>query len=133
MKTKRCELRHWRVEDAYELYELAKDPDVGPRAGWKPHENVQESRKIIEEVLHNDEDYAIIDRNSGHIIGCISLMMPGHSNVSLHDQEVELGYWLGKEFWGQGYIPEAAQCLVDHAFYKLHAKRIYCGYAKGNE
>ena len=41
--TERLILTPWQdtEEDARGLYEYAKDPDVGPRAGWKPHESIE--------------------------------------------------------------------------------------------
>lgn len=48
------------------------------------------------------------------------------------DDECELGYWLGKAFWGQGLIPEAAEELIRHAFEKLNMSTIWCGYYDGN-
>ena len=46
--------------------------------------------------------------------------------------EYELGYWLGKELWGQGIIPEASRELLRHAFCDLGMKRIWCGHYEGN-
>ena len=42
--------------------------------------------------------------------------------------ECELGYWLGKPFWGQGIIPEAARELLRHAFEDLGMNAVWCGY-----
>lgn len=103
MYTRRCILRHWASEDAQRLYELAKDPKVGPQAGWKPHTCVEESKEIIETVFQAPETYAIVLKETMQIIGCVALMTPGHSNVQLHEQEAELGYWLGKDYWGARY------------------------------
>ena len=49
--TERLVLRPWREEDAESLYRYACDGQVGPAAGWKPHESVEESRRIIRTVL----------------------------------------------------------------------------------
>ena len=48
IETERLILRPWRLEDLEDLYQYAKNPEVGPNAGWKPHENLEESRKILE-------------------------------------------------------------------------------------
>ena len=48
------------------------------------------------------------------------------------DDECELGYWLGKPFWGRGYIPEAAMELLRHGFEDLEMTTIWCGYYDGN-
>ena len=41
METERILLRPWRDSDAEVLYKWASDPDVGPRAGWAPHQSVE--------------------------------------------------------------------------------------------
>ena len=51
LETKRLLLRPWRETDAAQLYLYAKDPDIGPRAGWPVHTDVENSRQIIRDVL----------------------------------------------------------------------------------
>ena len=48
------------------------------------------------------------------------------------DDECELGYWLGRPFWGRGYIPEAAHEMLRHGFMDLGMTTIWCGYYDGN-
>jgi RimJ/RimL family protein N-acetyltransferase len=48
------------------------------------------------------------------------------------DDECELGYWLGKPFWGKGIIPEAAREMLRHAFEDLGMAKVWCGYYDGN-
>lgn len=43
LKTERLILRPWEESDAQSLFECAKDPDVGPIAGWPPHKSMEES------------------------------------------------------------------------------------------
>ena len=43
-----------------DLYEYAKDPRVGPTAGWPPHTSVENSREIIRTILSEPETYAIV-------------------------------------------------------------------------
>ena len=49
------------------------------------------------------------------------------------DDECELGYWIGKPYWGQGLIPEAAGAILRHAFENLGMRAVWCGYYDGNE
>ncbi len=51
LETKRLILRRWEESDAENLYEYAKDPDVGPIAGWPPHQSVAESLDVIRDVF----------------------------------------------------------------------------------
>ena len=41
--TKRLFLIPWHASDAEELYELAKDPEIGPLCGWEPHKTLEDS------------------------------------------------------------------------------------------
>ena len=47
LKTERLILRSWHENDASQLYELAKDPRVGPPAGWPVHESVETNVKSV--------------------------------------------------------------------------------------
>ena len=60
--TERLVLRPWREEDAESLYRYACDGQVGPAAGWKPHESVEESRRIIRTVLSQPDTLAVLLR-----------------------------------------------------------------------
>lgn len=131
-KTERLILRRWRNEDAESLYEYAKDPDVGPIAGWQPHRSVKESLGIIQNVLNGSECYAICEKDNDIAIGCIELRLNGHTDMTDRDDECELGYWLGKPFWGKGYMPEAANRIIRHAFEDIGITTVWCGYYDGN-
>ena len=129
LQTKRLILRPWREDDAEDLYQYARDPEVGPPAGWLPHTSVENSRDIIRTVLSEPETYAVCLKENGKPIGSVGL----HRNdLACRDDEYELGYWIAKPFWGQGLIPEAARELLRHAFEDLGMKRIFCGYYDGN-
>ena len=133
LETERLILRKWTDADAESLFEYAKDPDVGPIAGWPPHQSVEESLSIIRNVLNGAECYAICEKENGKAIGAIELMLNGHTDMTERDDECELGYWLGKPFWGRGYMPEAAKELIRHGFEDLHMRAIWCGYYDGNQ
>ena len=47
LETQRLTLRRWTEADAESLYEYAKDPDVGPVAGWPPHKSVRLSDNAV--------------------------------------------------------------------------------------
>lgn len=132
LQTERLLLRPWRESDAESLYEYAKDPAVGPIAGWSPHRSMAESLHIIQNVLNGAECYAICERQNGRAIGCIELQMKGHTDMTDRDDECELGYWLGKPFWGRGYMPEAGSELLRHAFEEIGMAKVWCGYFDGN-
>ena len=132
LTTKRLILRKWQASDAKSLYEYAKDPRVGPIAGWPIHTSVEDSREIIKNVLSADETYAVIPKDQDQAVGSVGLMIGSASNLDIPDTEGEIGYWIGVPFWGQGLIPEAVEELLRHGFEDLKLKKIWCTYFEGN-
>ncbi len=129
LETKRLILRPWSEDDAEELYKYASDSEIGPPAGWQPHTSVENSRDIIRNILSAPETYAVCLKENGKPIGSIGFHRADLADL---DDEYELGYWIGKPFWGQGLIPEASIRMLQHAFDDLNMERIWCGYYEGN-
>ena len=130
LETKRLILRPWREDDAEDLYKYASDKEIGPPAGWPPHTSVENSREIIKNVLSAPDTFAVCPKESGKPIGSIGFH---RKDLAQNDDEYELGYWIGKQFWGQGLIPEASREMLRYAFEDLRMSRIWCGYYDGNE
>ena len=106
----------WSKKDAAELFEYAKDPDVGPNAGWKPHANPAESRMIIDQLFRRNMTWAITEKETGAVIGSI-----GFEEDKYRPQinSREMGYSLAKSRWGRGYMTEAARRLIRYGFDEL--------------
>lgn len=130
-ETERLILRPWCEEDASDLYMQAKDPQVGPAAGWPVHTSVENSREIIKTVLSEKEVYAVCSKD-GQPIGSIGLHLVGSTDTTDKQDECELGYWIGREYWGQGLIPEAARAILAYAFEELGMSAVWCGHYDGN-
>ena len=107
IETKRLRLRPWLESDAQSLYTYAKDPHVGPIAGWPVHTSVEDSLQVIRNVLAVPETYAVCLKTDDVAIGSIGLMIGAKSNLPLPETEGEIGYWIGVPFWGQGLIPDS--------------------------
>lgn len=116
IETERLNLRGWTLQDAEACYRHAKNPNVGPHAGWKPHEDVKESEKIIVEIFQPNNAWAIVDKSNETIIGCIGLE-PDKRRPDISSRE--LGYWLAEEYWGKGIMTEAAKAVIEYAFTQM--------------
>lgn len=114
LKTQNLILRSWKVDDAEELYHHAKNPKIGPIAGWPPHKNVENSLEIIQTVFAKDETYAIT--LNGQIIGCVGLLV----------------YPDGNHYWGNNYACEASEKLLIHGFKDLKLNKIFASFRKNN-
>lgn len=132
LKTERLILRPWTEADAENLYEYAKNPEVGPVAGWPVHTSVENSREIIRTVFAAPETYAVCLKEDDQAIGCVAVTVGQKSNMKLPENEGEIGYWIGAPFWGQGLIPEAVRELIRRSFEDLHLTKLWCGYFEGN-
>ena len=130
LQTGRLILRPWEENDAEALYTYAKDPEIGPAAGWPVHTSVENSRQVIREVLSVPETYAVVLKETGKVIGSVGLKL--ESDLVHNNKECELGYWAGKPFWGRGFIPEASAELLRRAFEDLNMDRVWCAYYDGN-
>ncbi len=95
------------------------------------HTSVENSRKIIRDVLSKPETYAIVLKETGLPVGSIGLHH--NSDLAEGDTEAELGYWIGVPYWGQGLVPEASRELLRHAFDDLRLEKVWCGYYDGND
>lgn len=126
LKTDNLCLRHWKESDAESLYRLARNPNIGPIAGWAPHESVEYSSYIIKTIFVREECYAITKDNIP--IGSIELLIHPNGNHWWGEGSAELGYWIGEEYQGKGYATEASRVLIKRAFDDLNIERIYASY-----
>ena len=116
IETLRLLFRPWSVDDAEELFALAADPDVGLRAGGPPHQTVDESREVIRTVFANDHVWALVEKATGRIVGCMGYYTHEESNIGIGEEEAEVGYWIGKPYWNRGLCTEALRAMIDHCF-----------------
>ena len=70
--------------------------------------------------------FAITSKKSGKLMGAISLtgISEGH--------QAELGYWIGKQYWGNGFCTEAGAAVIDYAFSTLRLIRVKACHFAGN-
>ena len=110
LETDRLILRRWKQEDAEELFGLACDPEIGPAAGWSPHQTLEDSRQVLEHVLMVPEIWAVVLKATGKPAGNISLLQGKQANLCLAEGEAEIGYWIGRAYWGQGWLRGLGLC-----------------------
>ena len=106
LQTERLILRPWKESDAESCYEYAKDPQVGPEAGWPVHTSVENSRETIKNVLSADGTYAVVLKASGKPVGCAGLTVGAASNLKLPEDEGEIGCWLGVPYRSEEHTSE---------------------------
>lgn len=123
--TARLRLRPLARSDSDQIVALAGERAVAEMTRLLPHpylpEHAQQFLDTIEKQTAKGElpPWAVALAASDELIGVMGLrLVPA-------DRSAELGYWLGRPFWGQGYATEAARAAVGHAFGKLHLNRVF--------
>jgi len=133
IKGKRVNLRQLRKSDAKSLYQNAKDFEIAKYTRLPHPYKLGNATSYIKEnklKLRKKTDYSLgIElKETSQIIGMISLM-----KVDKKNKNAELGYWLGKKYWGQGLMSEALQLILNFGFKKLRLERIHAGVMHPNK
>ncbi len=132
--TKRLVLRRFIPEDASDMYSnWAGDSNVTKYLMWKAHANVEVTNNIVNDWCESYSDrsfyhWAIIPVDFSKVIGSITV-----SSISETYSNCELGYCLGREFWGKGIMTEALKSILTHLFSNVGFRRIYAAHDTENE
>ena len=126
IETKRLILRPITIDDADDIFEYSRTANVGPNAGWKPHENRAETLEIMKLLFLDKENvFGIVLQDTGRLIGSLGLIDdPKREN----DNVRMLGYAIGEAYWGHGFMTEAVKALTGYGFAALRLDLIsaYC-------
>lgn len=116
LKTKRLTLRPWREEDLQDLYDYARVEGVGQMAGWTPHKDLDESRRILKLFIEGKRTFAL--EYEGTVIGSLGIeeYQEEHYPELAELSGREIGYVLSKAYWGQSLMPEAVQAVMAYLF-----------------
>ena len=131
LATERTVLRMFLLWGLPDFYNYAKNPVVGPMAGWKPHESIQESEAVLREMIVNENVWAIVDKESGRVIGSVGLH--ADSKRVMDPKRVRmLGYGLEPSYWGRGLMTEVCREVLRHAFEELELELVSAFHYPGN-
>lgn len=121
LETERLLLRPWQMEDAEDLYEYARVKEIGPMAGWAPHDSLGSSKEVVAMFMRGKNTFALECKETGKVIGSIGIdelgVLPGKEYEPLLGREI--GYVLSKEYWGRGLMPEAVCRVIRYCFEEL--------------
>ena len=133
LETERLKLRGWKESDSKDLFEYASSDMVGPNAGWKPHKDENESKEIIKMFIEGGDAYAIELKSENKVIGSIGIHKRSPDDNLKDLKQRELGFVLNPKYWGNGYIPEAVECMIEYGFKDMDLDLIWCGHYDFNE
>ncbi|MEO1290569.1 MAG: GNAT family N-acetyltransferase [Chloroflexota bacterium] len=132
LTTERLILRQVQMSDAERIATLAGAFEVAEYTLNMPHpyEPYMATEWITGVHNRTDDDptytFAISQRTDQQLIGMIGFTVDERHN------KTEIGYWIGKRYWGNGYTTEAAQAIVDYCFGTLELNRVEATYYASN-
>ncbi|MFK8055465.1 MAG: GNAT family N-acetyltransferase [Saprospiraceae bacterium] len=118
------ELRKPRIEDAIDLAQEANDPAVaaGLRDYFPSPYSVDDALRFIEVIdAKTGPQVDFVITVNGEVAGIMGLFV----GEDVYRYNAELGYWVGKRFWGQGITTKAIEWTIDYAWRTLKVDRIY--------
>lgn len=136
IKTKRLILRDLFQEDGPVLHQLRSNPAVIQHIDYIKSETEADTFEWLRGTMkHNARiprlsyNLAIIRQMGNQVMGWIGIGQPGDPTRG----DLDFGYALLPDYWGQGYMSEALNALLDYAFEYLGAQRIFGECEAANE
>ena len=124
IETERLLLRPFELSDGPIVKELAGDKAIADTTLNipNPYENGMAEEWITTHQTKFEAgelvNCAIVLKSTQKLIGAIGLTIDKRFN------RTELGYWVAKEYWNQGYCTEAAEAMLECSFHKLELHKV---------
>ncbi len=130
LETERLILRDWSLEDVHDFYAYARLDTVGPNAGWKPHQNEAESRKILADFIAKGDTWAVVYKPENRVIGSVGM----HAFQDFSGRKIKmLGYVLSTAYEGRGLMTEACKRAIAHVLGDTDCEIIRVSHFLGND
>ena len=125
IETDRLILRRFTVEDARDMYDnWASDPEVTKFLTWPTHTSVDVTKALLTDWVSRYEDGGYFNwvmeyKDTGKAIGNISVV-----KLNENTQSADMGYCMGRSYWGMGLMPEALKAVMDYLFDVVEINRV---------
>ena len=133
LETDRLILRPFRAEDAKAMFDnWASDPEVTKFLSWPAYKSIDDAHTILKIWLEGYEktdfyQWAIVLKGLDQPIGSISVV-----NSETKVAMAEIGYCIGKPWWGRGIMPEAVKAVMAYLFREVGMQRLEVGHDPNN-
>lgn len=125
IETKRLILRNFCIEDANSMFETyCHDEVVTKYITWYPHQDVEYTKSFLSEnvipKIEQPDNLSLaitFKDDESFVIGDISI-------VSFDEDNVEIGYVIGRDYWNQGIASETVNAFCDYIYSHFDIKTI---------
>ncbi|MDE7171755.1 MAG: GNAT family N-acetyltransferase [Oscillospiraceae bacterium] len=105
-------LRNFRQEDIHDMYEFCSQPEI-EMVGWSAHKNVDQTSKVLEQWMSDQNTFAIVHKRENKVIGYIAVHEDSEEGRS---DTKELGFALNNQYHRQGLMSEVVRCVLGDLF-----------------
>ncbi len=121
--SKKVIIRPWKIDDLDALVILANNPAIAKyMTDQFPSPYTEEAGiKFINYAMSGDPLNIFAIEADGALAGGIGL----HSQPDIYRLNMELGYWIGESYWGQGIVTDAIEQIVEYGFKTFEVQRIF--------
>ena len=122
---KRIVLRDFIESDLEQLHEFSSDPLVVRHASWGPNTKEETAQFLAYTIAsqsarpRTNYDFAMVLIEQGRLIGSCGVRVS-----DFDDKSWQIGIYLNRKFWGQGYGTEAVSLILDFALNQLQVERV---------
>lgn len=133
LETERLRLRGFNLADKYDIRKLAGEKEIAATTLSIPHpytlEDAENWLQTKVDNFENDKEiaWAICKKETNGLIGAIGMRLEADNDSA------ELGFWIGKPFWGNGFVTEAGNRVLDYAFQEMELNRVEANHMVGND
>jgi len=124
LQTGRLYLRRLQKNDAAAVFDYARDPEMTHYTLWVYHKKMEDSEFYVEQMLAGysagkPTPWAVTLKETGQVIGTAGFIRwnPVHGRA-------EIGYAIGRKWWGKGYAAESSRAALAFGFKTLLCNRI---------
>ena len=130
IRTERLLIKTPEIDDKFELTQLINDKDV---IKWLSEIPFPYTLCHAEEFIERSRERVLKQERYNFKIFQDKKMIGGIGLSEFNNKSCQVGYWLGKKYWGNGFATEALKSILDFGFHQLNLDKIYAAYKIGNE
>jgi RimJ/RimL family protein N-acetyltransferase len=133
IETDRLLLRRYEIADADDMFRnWVTDPEVSRFWGWKPHENIEETRSKLQGWINDyakadNYHWVIVVKELTEAIGYIYL-----NEIDNEERSASIHYLVSRRFWNQGIVTEACRAVLSFCFNEVGITRIHTNHHVDN-
>ncbi|MBI3334974.1 MAG: GNAT family N-acetyltransferase [Candidatus Portnoybacteria bacterium] len=130
---RKLKIRKLKFSDAGDIYEHIREREISKWTIHIPYPyELKDAIKFIRKSLYKMRkkkgyNFAIALKETNRMIGGVGL-----NRIDGKNEHAELGYWIGKKYWGKGLMTEAVRLILEFGFGELKLHRIHANVFEEN-